>query len=522
MKSFIEKQPAYFMYAFDGGWQVMNYVRENVFGRTHNAATMWFSWADDWKFKASVEENTLYKYWKLCIMAGLRVAGWSQYLAAMLLVSLFVVFQFILLVAWAAVSAVIILLLTVFNFLYSYYHKIFVRCPSCYEQMRIPTYVCPSCATEHTRLWPSVYGIFHHRCAGCNTRLATLDVLGRRDLVRKCTACDRPMNKKVGQLINIHVPVIGGPSTGKSNYIVMATHQLITDYALQRGYAVSFPDEKDQAQYERNLENLSFGRELAKTVDITPQAYNLAVKRPRDRLGRILYLYDAAGEAYSAEDNTILQRYYDYVDGLIFVIDPFSIDAYRLRHEDKVESLKGSLRPSTLSVMSAYERMITVLESSVGLSRNRKFRHPIAVVISKSDALDLEWQIGSSAIKDLMDSDPSIPTETDAGHILVKQFLIDNDLGNLVRDLYLQFERVHFFSCTALGRMPDYNDQSPFEPARVLDPLLWILGVLKVVNTSKERVRHVDEHHRSLARQRANIFASAKFYYWDSLKSHPW
>jgi len=522
MKAFFEPQPAHLMYAFDGGWKVMKDVSTNVFVRTSDAAKTWFDYANDWRSKSSIEQNRLFKYWQTCMVIGFFVAGLSQYLSAMLLVTVFVLLQFILLITWASISAVIMILLTLFNLLYSYYHRIFVRCPSCYEQMQIPVFVCPKCGIDHTRLWPSAYGIFYHRCATCNTKLATLDILGRRDLVCKCAMCTRPMNKRVGALINVHVPVIGGPSAGKSNYINMATYQLINNYAAPRGYEVSFPDEKDKEQYERNLTSLSSGRELAKTADITPQAYNMEFKKPNDRIGRIIYLYDAAGEAYSTEDDTALQKYYDYVDGLIFVIDPFSIESFRQKHENEVESIKNTLRPSTLSTMSAYERMITVLESSVGLSRNRKFRHPIAVVITKSDALNLESKVGISAVKELMHSDLSIATETDAGHELAKQFLIENDLGNLVRDLYSQFENIHFFSCAALGRLPDTNNHDSFKPVGVLEPLVWILSVLKIVNEGKERSDRVDVKHREMARARSNFVASAKFFYWDSLKPRQW
>ena len=38
------------------------------------------------------------------------------------------------------------------------------------------------------------------------------------------------------------------------------------------------------------------------------------------------------------------------------------------------------------------------------------------------------------------------------------------------------FGEIEYFACSALGRMPDPLDHSPFEPVGVLDPLLWVLG----------------------------------------------
>lgn len=513
-----EPQPAHLMYAFDGGWKVMRYVLSNVFVRTDTAARTWFDLGNKWKLSALSESNALLKYWKWCLVAGSHLAGLFQYFAAMLFVAGFLVLQFILLVVWASVVTIAIVFLTIFNSLYGYCYKIFFRCSTCYAHMRIPIHVCPHCATEHSRLWPSVYGVFHHRCNVCNNKLPTLNSLGRLQLIRKCISCGRPMNKKVGELINVHLPVIGGPSAGKSNYIFMATRELINTYAIPRSYTVEFPDERDEQEYKRYLQDLSLGRVLAKTPDITPQAYNLALKRPGNRIGRIIYIYDVAGEAYAVEDNTVLQKYYDYVNGLVFVIDPFSIDLYWRAHEREVNALRTALRPSGLSVMDGYERMITVLEASIGLNPTRRFKQPIAVVISKADALDLEDRIGRSAARKLMRSDPTIRLEEDAINLLVEQFLVEYEMGNLVRDLHLQFEHVRFFSCSALGRMPDERNHRPFEPVGVLEPLLWVLGTLNVVNSTQERARNIDSEHRSIAQAQGNFFASAKFYYWDSLK----
>lgn len=516
-----ESQPAHLMYAFDGGWKVMEYVWSNVFARTDVAARTWFDLGHKWELSAIAENNNLLKYWKFCLFAGSQLAGFSQYFAAMLIVSVFLLLQFILLVVWVFTATLAIAILMIFNFLYSYYYKIFFRCPTCYKHMPIPLHICPRCATVHSRLWPSIYGVFYHRCKACNTKLPTLDTLGRRHLIRKCTNCERPMNKKVGELINIHVPIIGGPSTGKSNYIFMATRELIDSYALPRSYTVEFPDERDEQEYKKYLKELSLGRVLEKTPDITPQAYNLALKRPGDRIGKILYIYDAAGEAYATEDHTLLQKYYDYVDGLIFVIDPFSIDLYRRAHEREVNALRTALRPSGLSVMDGYERMITVLEGSIGPRSRSRFKQPIAVVISKGDALDLEARIGRSAAQKLMRSDPTIRLEEDAINLLVEQFLIEYEMGNLIRDLHLQFEQVRFFSCSALGRMPDERNHRPFVPVGVLEPLLWVLGTLKVVNATQERAQNIDNEHQTIAQAQGNFLASAKYYYWDSLKPRP-
>lgn len=516
-KELYSPQPAKLMYPFGGGWQVMKYVQDNIFIRTQSAANYWYTEGAKLKTKAEFESNALFKYWIWMAYAGAQLAGVVQYITAFIFVALFFCVQFIVLTIWMIAATVMMGVLATINFLYGSYFKIFFRCPDCHAQMNIPIYVCPNCATEHTRLWPSVYGVFHHTCLKCNTELPTLDFVGRKDITQKCIDCSRPMNKEIGRLINIHIPVIGGPSTGKSNYIFMATKQFIELYAKPRGIQVTFPDEKHLQNYESNLRQLSTGTPLVKTPEIVPQAYNLSIKQPKDRIGRIVYIYDAAGEAYSEESKTILQTYYKYVHGLILIIDPFSIDLFARQHENEIDELKNSIRPSGLDAMDAYERMINVLEASVGLKRGERFKHPLAVVISKTDALDLENIIGRPAAKELMRNDPSIRLESDAIHKLVENFLNDYGLGNFVRDVKLQFENVTFFSCSALGRMPEPNDHRPYEPLGVLDPFLWLLGEIKVVGLVQERVLAFDEEDRRVAASHGNIFARAKYYFIDSL-----
>lgn len=288
--------------------------------------------------------------------------------------------------------------------------------------------------------------------------------------------------------------------------------------SFRNRYEVEFPDSRDEARYDANLRELGLGRPLAKTPDIAPEAYNLAIRRPGERLGRILYVYDAAGEAYIDKDNTILQTYYDYVDGIVFIVDPTSIHLYRRQHSDRITALQMSLRPSTLEVMDAYGRMIEVLEQSVGLRRGTRFSHPIAVVISKADALDLDGLIGASAVERLMQADPSYVLEEDACDFLVEQFLVRNELGNLVRGLRNQFAHVRFFSSSALGRMPDRASSAAFVPQGVLPPVLWMLGVLGVAGSRAERLNKIDVQHRSMARRRGGVMASLRYYHWNSLR----
>lgn len=476
-------QPAYKIYAFDRGWRIMNYVTSHLFQRTDKQARWWFGKAQNVILWASSKEWYA-KYAAYVVVGGLWLAGGSQYISAMIIAALFLALQAVLLSIWAAFSAIFMGLLSAYNVIYSRIYGIFYRCPDCHKDMPIPTYICSACHTEHTRLWPSIYGVLSHRCTGCETKLYTMGA-GRKKLERICPHCRRPLNAGVGTGTNLHIPIVGGPSTGKTNYIVMATRALLESYQAAR-YAITFTDPYHQRTFEENVQRLDQGRVLVKTTEVVPQAYNLSIKAPRALVPSIAYVYDAAGEAFEDSKNTDSQVYYKYIDGLIFIIDPSAIPAYHSIHQGEIALIDKQLRPGTLDVMQTYERMVEMFASSVHFQKGRRYTHPIAVVVTKTDALNLESEIGAPAAQLLMQHTPTITSEADAIHTLVRDFLNSYGLDYFVRELELHFSNVRYFSCSALGRLPSFQDaisqdMSSFTPLRVGEPLFWLLSQTKAI-----------------------------------------
>lgn len=515
----IEPQPAYRLYPFDRGWRVMDYVRRNIWKRTQHSTEWWFDTAS--RFFSAGGDNVVTKYWSICVGIGAWLGGASQYISSMVFVTTFFAIQLVLLSVWATLAIIPVFLLTAITWAYTRIYGIFYRCPDCHEAMPIPLFICPTCGVKHSRLWPSVYGITSHKCnnngAGCETRLPTLELMGRRDLMRVCPHCEHPLNVGVGAATNLHIPIIGGRSAGKTNYIVEATGEFIHTYGEPRRIDVTFTDEGHQRMFSARSDQMARGQELEATREIVPQAYNLLIKTPARRVPHIAYIYDAAGEAYANASNTGQQGYFTYVHGIIFMIDPFALAKVRREHGAEIERVKMSLRPSTLDVTTAYANMVTTFEASVGLKPGVLFPHPIAIVISKVDALNLENEIGAPAARRLMEADPRIVLEEDAISILVRQFLLDNGLDNFVRQVELQFRNVKYFSCSALGRLPDPSNQRAFVPLRVLDPFVWLLGHAGAINALDERAKLVDAAQKTRSKTLGAVRAQ-RYYYVDSLR----
>jgi len=496
------EQPASKIYAFDRGWRIEKYVTIHLFQQMHQFALIWFRqarkarrWSNTLTASANAGKWVVYaiKYGVLVYIAGIYVAGGVQYLSAMLMTALFLTLQSIALSLWVVLSFLLMGLLTGYTFAYSRYYRIFQRCPSCHESMDIPIFTCPACRQDHDRLWPSIYGVFFHRCKGsdgqgCGQILPAVRLrffalhLGQAQdaLSRHCPHCQYVFGSEIGQAINLHLPIVGGPSAGKSMYILTATRTFKDLYQNRYGYTVEFARDQSTREYTQKLESLQqtgFLEGTRPTEHVT-RAYTMKIQAPRAPLANLVYLYDAPGEAYMTTHNAGEQKYFTYVTGIIFVVDPFFIPEYRMQHtaEFRRYEARGLHFDLGLDPQIVYERMFSMFEEKVGLSRGKAFPHPLAVVVSKADAFSMELEIGSSAARGLMSRDAKITGEEDALNILVQDFLTRYGQGPLVQNINRQFKQVRYFSCSALGRMSADGNRSPATPRRVEAPLLWLLA----------------------------------------------
>jgi hypothetical protein len=352
--------------------------------------------------------------------------------------------------------------------------------PYCDERISLPIFICPNCQRRHSQLHPNTFGIWSHRCE-CQTKLPILDHFGRHKLVRRCPKCNNIINSHIGQNTNIHMPVIGGPSAGKTHYIVASTNELMNTYTEKHKYHFSFTEEHHKADFERNREKLTSGQMLAPTSEIAPPAVMLKMDIPGIPVSKMLYMYDAAGEAYNANARTSQQTYYKHICGLIFIIDPCAITQFQLKHEQKINAIAFTLRPSQSEIMQVHDRMMRMLERMHGIRRFGRYRFPIAIVVTKVDALGLEQIIGTDAARVLMSYNPSYATEDAAINALVKDFLRAYGLSDLLRNLEYHFSAVRYFSCSVLDTSTAQPHQSSLLPIRVLEPLSWLLSSARVI-----------------------------------------
>ncbi|HEX8776138.1 MAG TPA: SH3 domain-containing protein [Pyrinomonadaceae bacterium] len=347
--------------------------------------------------------------------------------------------------------------------------RISLKCPNgaCHGDISLPYYICPnvSCGAKHEKLLPGDYGVINRQCQ-CGAWLPTLFLFGRNRLNGYCPSCNKPLNSSIGVTKNIHIPIIGGRSAGKSNFLV-ATMLEIHQRADDGKISVAFPEKKYEVDYNKWKRHFESGSTVDATSDKSPDAF--LVNLNSGGADCLLYVYDPAGELFLQTDDMRRQEYYHYTNGIIFLIDPFSLPHVQSRFQKELNSAKSQIRPSELTPQDVYANLLQILQQEKGVgSRSSK---PLSVVITKTDAFDI-----SNEIQQLAAQQPLSETRDKQSpeSFAVRTWLEKNGEGNLIRGIERDFKNVSYFFCSPLGRLPD-SSSVPFVPKGVLKPLGWLL-----------------------------------------------
>lgn len=359
-------------------------------------------------------------------------------------------------------------LLLIIENIYMYTKKIFVSCPNCHEKFPIPYYLCPKCKKEHTNLIPSSYGILNHICL-CGEKLPSTFFNGRHELEARCpnSKCSRSIETR--ESTPVCLPIIGGPSAGKTCFLLTLTNCIIDELALKNNWTINFLNQQNEDIYNNLLENYNKGIVPNKTVDQTPIAFNFFVRSKKWSPDKIMYLYDSAGEAFESMDNLKGQLYYQYVHGFIFLIDPFSIPKLAEEYEEQLKLNYNDIRPSKYMIDDILASIILHLEKNHNIKRNERITRPCALVINKIDAFDLEDKFGENAVNNLILKNPTLSYQ-DAMHKTCLDFFKEMELNNFLKTIEQKFANYRFFTVSTLG------NSKKFIPVRTKEPIKWILS----------------------------------------------
>jgi Double-GTPase 2 len=255
-----------------------------------------------------------------------------------------------------------------------------IECGSCHVRATRPIYRCPDCHGEHRRLLPGMSGVLHRTCA-CQRVLPTLLLNGKAKLAAQCAECKAQLPRNGLTAPTVHIPVIAGPTAGKSVYMQTAVNRLMH---LDDGF--EFADERAKQQYERNitLGVLTDPRRAVKTAVTRPRAYNVYVGAKGSRARRLLYLYDPAGEIPESADHLAESQFLKHTTGIVFIVDPFSLWQVR---SDADQSLLGRVGASNTAPKESLERFTEALREHLRAKSDDRMKIPVSIVLTKADAL---------------------------------------------------------------------------------------------------------------------------------------
>lgn len=381
----------------------------------------------------------------------------------------------LLVIVLSSVTVVLAAVLSLLEWLGRKIRGITRECPhaDCYQPYRLPVYVCPTseCGAHHRNLVPGEYGLLRRRCK-CGKDLPTLAFFGRGALQTLCPKCERRVVDP--RWPSVHIPLAGGASTGKTGFL-MATMVELNRLADVGRIKVEFLDPQYERIFARSrqvFEQGSLGG-VTKTAAFSPDAFLVEVSdRQADRA--LVHLYDPAGEAYQKSDALRLHRYFSHARGVILVLDPFSIPRTRDEYERELGADGKALRPSREDPQAIYDLMIANMRAHRGTG-NGRFKVPIAVVLTKADGVDLHARL-VRRVREVRRNGARGKRRRLREHKsqVVRDWVREQGLDNLVRGIENDFWKVRYFYCAALKKSEN-GSKGPFRPRGVLEPVDWIL-----------------------------------------------
>ncbi|QSS99705.1 hypothetical protein IMZ31_16820 [Pontibacillus sp. ALD_SL1] len=346
---------------------------------------------------------------------------------------------------------------------YRKWNKVKTLCPNCHHTSELPSYVCSGCSREHTLLVPSAYGIFKRTCT-CGEKLPTAFFNGRANMEAKCSGCNAGQQSRESTPISI--PIIGGPSVGKTCFMISATKEIMDGVAPRQSWGIRFLNDREKRNFDSVSSNLGRGMLPSKTTNGPLTAFNFFISHQKWVTDKMVYLYDPAGESFNELNSLKQHDYYENNHGNVFIIDPFSIIDIAKQYQ-KEQNYYNQIKPSDAPSEEILDRLMVYFSERYGIKPHKKIHQPVAFVINKVDAYNLKEKIGEKAAGELLSANPSLKTIDGAIHQLCYNMLKDAGMNNFLRKIDDKFSNYRFFASSAINS----NELTSADK-----PILWLLS----------------------------------------------
>jgi hypothetical protein len=323
--------------------------------------------------------------------------------------------------------------------------------PGCNHRMAVPAFACTSCTRVHHDIRPGRQGVLRRRCA-CGALLPTTVLAASARLTALCQDCGRPLHPGSAAVTDVVIPVFGPTSAGKTRLV----HAGIV--ALQRhlgavGGSLQPVGADNEAVLQVATTTVDTARQTTKTAVGPPAAITVDISAGRHRA--LLHLFDAAGESFADRAHAAELRYLGDTEGLVFVLDPFSIPEVTSELRADEPALREA-QPAVLDPDQSYQITVQWLRDQ-GLPVDRL---PLAVAVVKADLL--------------RELHPGAGLHADSSSEQVEAWLRDKSVDNVVDGAQRDFREVRFFLVSSLDDITTLDGLAMgTSPAR---PLLWLLS----------------------------------------------
>lgn len=299
------------------------------------------------------------------------------------------------------------------------------------------------------------------------------------------------------------ISVIGGPYSGKSNYIVSLIHEL-KKYGTSIGLSVTLQqvgrkdkDKTTNMYNEAKKTIFDHNQALDKTPADVKHPIPWIMKLESLKTGKAVYLvfYDTAGEAFKDADQIARDaEYLQHSKAVIVAFDTFAIP--------KIERI---LKKRNIEVNDKISKYDETWETIKGLTQgnDKIFSRPFAFVFTKFDvvidnARDLDFSVASFVDENAKFKNSSFVktgkvsfSELNNNSSAIKKALTERWNEGTEADIVEYTtkkwgDNSMFFGLSALGGMKDgssirtetVDGEEVVTPVKVLDPLVWILAKL--------------------------------------------
>jgi hypothetical protein len=322
----------------------------------------------------------------------------------------------------------------------------------CNYRNRLPAYQC-GCGQIHHDIRAGRLGAFVRRCE-CGALLPTTVVQAAAGLVAACQKCGRPLRAGAAVLTDVLVPVFGPASAGKTRLLRAGMVALVRHLNAASGslHPVG-PESEDSLRDATTM--VESGVQTVKTeADRPPSGITLLLTAARCKA--LLHLFDAAGEFFSSREQHSQLPFLDDAQGLLFVLDPFSVPAVA---DDLTGVLRSRLEAAQPAKMHP-ERSYLITAQSLRDQGMKLKSKPLAVAVVKADLL--------------LGLPPAAGLHREAASREVEAWLRDKGLDNMLEGAARDFGVVRYFLVSSHNAATDADGwANPTSPAQ---PLLWLLS----------------------------------------------